>query len=273
LNIQSFCEGIKLDPAAAQQLYAHRMEEETYEAHKQHFYADRDSFFESAKQTTSYRKLLFYLFVRFGVDAYEEYRIRGISDEIYYDTFSDIQIWCSTCKRDFDEYGIEEYNWLQEHVQLRLFRLGRLQFQPIAFDRDLEVDGRKIAKHQIVLNVHIPSGEPLTPLSVEKSFVLARAFFRGASPVYVCHSWLLYPELSEVLSTDSNILQFQKQFYIYEVDEQSKEAEQRIFNKVSADPSSYEAQSSLQRSAKAYLEAGHKLGSGYGIMRNGASSI
>ncbi len=231
LNIQSFCEGIKLDPAAAQQLYAYRMDEEAYEAHKQYFYADRGSFFESVKQTTSYRERLLYLFVRFGVDAYEEYRIRGISDEIYYATFSDIEIWSSTCKRDFGEYGIEEYNWLQEHVQLRLFRLGRLQFQPIALDRDLEADGRKLAKHQIVLNVHIPAGEPLTPQGVKKSFELARAFFRGVSPVYVCHSWLLYPELSKVLSADSNILQFQKQFYIYEVDEHAREAEQRIFKR------------------------------------------
>ncbi|WP_157265854.1 hypothetical protein [Paenibacillus sp. FJAT-27812] len=42
---------------------------------------------------------------------------------------------------------------------------------------------------------------------------------------------------------------------------------------LSADPAEYEAQTSLQRSAKAYLLAGHKLGSGYGIMLDGASSI
>ncbi|WP_139997313.1 acyltransferase domain-containing protein [Paenibacillus paridis] len=266
MNIKRFCEGIMLEPAAAQQLYAYRMEEETYEAYKQHFYADYGSFFESVKQTTSYRKLLLYLFVRFGVDAYEEYQIRGISDEIYFDTFSDIHIWCKVCRHDFGEYGIEEYNWLQEHVQLRLFRLGRLQFQPIAFDRDLVVNGRKIAKNQIVFNIHIPSGEPLTTQGVEKSFELARAFFRGISPVYICHSWLLYPKLGEVLSAGSNILQFQKYFHIYEIDIESREAEQRIFNKVNDNPSEYEEQTRLQRSAKAYLEAGHRLGSGYGIV-------
>jgi hypothetical protein len=47
--------------------------------------------------------------------------------------------------------------------------------------------------------------------------------------------------------------------------ENSKEAEQRIFNKICADPSEYEEQTRLQRSAKAYLAAGGKLGSGYGI--------
>ncbi len=261
-----FCEGIKLEPAAAQQVYAYHMEDETYEAHKQHFYVDYGSFFESVKQTVSYRKLLLYLLVRFGVDAYAEYRIRGISDEVYYDTFSDIHIWCTVCVREYGEYGIEEYNWLQEHVQLRLFRLGRLQFQPIAFDRELVVNGRKIVKNQIVCNVHIPSGEPLTPQGVEKSLELARAFFRGVTPVYVCHSWLLYPKLTEVLSATSNILQFQTLFNIYDVDLESKEAEQRIFNKVNANPSEYDELTSLQRSAKAYLVAGHPLGSGFGII-------
>lgn len=266
MNIKQFCEGIKLDPTAARQLYEFPMEEAAYALHKQHFYADHSSFLEHVKQTENYRKLLLYLFVRFGVDAYEEYRIRGISDEIYYNTFSDFQIWCMNCLRDFGVYGIEEYNWLQEHVQLRLFRLGRLQFQPIAFDRDFVLDGQKIAKNQIVLNVHIPSGESLKPQSVEQSFEQAKAFFRGVSPVCVCFSWLLYPKLNEVLSADSNILQFQKYFHMYEVDEQSRQGEQRIFNKVSDDPSEYEAQSSLQRNAKAYLAAGHKLGCGHGIM-------
>ncbi|WP_169082377.1 acyltransferase domain-containing protein [Paenibacillus sp. PL91] len=270
MNLKRFCECIKLDPAAQQQIYACPMEEEEYLAHKKHFYSDRCSFFESVKQTTGYRQLLLYLFVRFAVDAHEEYQIRGISDEIYYDTFSDIQIWCLKCLRDFGEYGIEEYNWLQEHVQLRLFRLGRLQFQPFAFDRDIEVEGRKIVKNQIVFNVHIPSGEPLIAQGAQKSFELARAFFRGISPVFICHSWLLYPGLSEILDADSNILQFQNHFYIYEVEEDSREAEQRIFNRICADPSEYEEQTRLQRSAKAFLAAGRKLGSGYGIKLNGS---
>lgn len=89
--------------------------------------------------------------------------------------------------------------------------------------------------------------------------------------MYVCHSWLLYPELSEVLSVDSNIIQFQKHFYIYDVDAASREAEQRIFNQLKDNPFEYEEQTSLQRSAKAYLVAGHKLGSGYGIKINGES--
>lgn len=176
MNIRALCEGIKLDPAARQQVYEFQMKEDEYLVYKQHFYFDRFSFFESVKASEGYRKQLLYLFVRFAVDAYEEYRIRNIEDEIYNDTFSDIQIWCMQCLRDYGEYGIEEYNWLQEHVQLRLFRLGRMQFQPFAMDRDLVVDGCKVFTNQIVLNVHIPAGEPLSVQSVEESFQLARFF-------------------------------------------------------------------------------------------------
>ncbi|MFC7680911.1 acyltransferase domain-containing protein [Paenibacillus sp. GCM10028914] len=265
MELKQFCEGIKLSPPAQEIVYTYLMNENEYQSYKQDFYNNRFSFFERVKQTSEYRILFLYLFVRFAVDAYDEYRIRGIEDEVYFDTFADIQLWCLRCKHDFDEYGIQEYNWLQEHVQLRLFKLGRLQFQPFVFDRDIELQGRMIYKNQVVLNVHIPEGEPLTPHKTQESFVRAKTFFRGITPVFICHSWLLYPQLDEVLPSDSNIIQFQNEFHIYEVDPDSKEAEQRIFNGSSSDPSSYAEHTTLQRSAKAYLIAGNKLGSGFGI--------
>ncbi|MCQ6561733.1 acyltransferase domain-containing protein [Paenibacillus mendelii] len=268
MDVKQFCEGIKLDPNAQRIIYEYQMDEWQYQAYKRQFYANRYSFFENVKQSERYRQLFLYLFVRFAVDAYEEYQRRGIDDGIYFDTFHDIQIWCMTCKRDYDEYGIEEYNWLQEHIQLRLFRVGRLQFQPFPFERTLEVEGRTLFNNQLVLNVHIPSGEPLDPRSVEESFERASTFFRGITPIFTCHTWLLYPELNRVLTPDSNILQFQKHFIIYDVDHESRQAEERIFNQLRADYGQYEEHTYLQRSAKAFLQAGNKLGCGYGIKLN-----
>lgn len=265
MKLKPFCEGIQLSSPAQEVVYGYSMSDEEYQSYKQHFYNNRFSFFERVKQAPEYRVLFLYLYVRFAVDAYDEYQIRGIDDEVYFDTFSDIQVWCLNCNRDFGEYGIEEYNWLQEHVQLRLFRLGRLQFQPFSFDRDIELQGRMIYKNQVVLNVHIPEGEPLDPHRTRESFEKAKAFFRGITPVFICHSWLLYPQLDEILPSDSNIIQFQNEFHIYDVDPDSREAEQRIFMNVSSDPSSYEERTTLQRKAKAYLIAGNKLGSGLGI--------
>jgi hypothetical protein len=265
MNLDQLCEGIQLDEGARQTINRIHIDDKNYNQRKQQFISDRLAFFDCVKQSPSYRETFLALFARFAVDAYEEYRARGISDDIYYDTFSDLQIWCKKCYQDFGVYGIEEYGWLQEHVQLRLFRLGRLQFQPIALDQDVKAEGRKFRKGELALNVHIPEGGPLDEQSVERSFRVAQAFFRGIPSIFVCQSWLLYPQLSEVLPPTSNILKFQKNFVVYEVDREAKQAEERIFNRVCEDPSLYEERTSLQQSAKAYLMAGNQLGNGYGI--------
>jgi len=267
MRLSEFCEGIKLNERARKLVFDDVMKESEYAEHKRHFQRDRHSFFNTVTKLAGYRQKLLYLFVRFASDAYEEFRIREISDEVYFDTFSDIRIWSEVCYRNYGEYGIQEYGWLQEHVRLRLFRLGRLQFQPIAFEFDWKAEDLSVEKHQIVLNVHIPEGEPLTPQEVDRSFRLARAFFRGISPIFTCRSWLLYPGLAHILTPDSNILYFQRLFRIYEVDEASREAEQRIFHRAASDPADYEERTSLQRAAKAYLLAGGKLGRGCGVCR------
>jgi hypothetical protein len=268
MNIQTFCDGIGLSPEARRVVENLSMDEAVYREFKELFLRNQSVFFEKVKREPNSRQLFLYLYVRFAVDAYGEYRIKGISDEIYFDTFHDLEIWCRTCLRDYGEYGLAEIYWLQEHVLLQLFKLGRLQFQPVAFGEDLEIEGTRVSRGQIVLNVHIPEGEPLDPGKVEESFRRARAFFRGVTPVFVCHSWLLYPKLSEVLEPDSNILQFQRHFHIYKVDDHSRQAEQRIFQTNDFDLSRYAERTSLQRRAKTYLQAGHKLGSGSGIKFN-----
>ncbi|WP_256760115.1 acyltransferase domain-containing protein [Cohnella sp. WQ 127256] len=265
MNLQQFYEGIQLDTHARQIIDQYQMDDSLYLSYKQHFYNDRQAFFERVKQVEGFRQLFLYLFVKLSVDAYEEYQLRGIEDHIYFDTFSDIQLWCMNCLRDFGEYGIEECHWLQEHVQLRLFKLGRLQFQPYAIDRDVELNSKKISKNQVVLNVHIPAGEPLDLQKVEESFDQASRFFRGINPVFICYSWLLYPKLSDILSSSSNILRFQHIFHVDKVDHDVRDAERFIFNKTLAEPQQYAEHTSLQRNAKAYLMAGNKLGNGYGI--------
>ncbi|RJX40477.1 hypothetical protein D3P09_00145 [Paenibacillus pinisoli] len=265
MHMKEFCNGIKLGEAASGIVMDYHMQESEYAELKRQFQQERHAFFQLVTGAAGYRQKLLYLFVRFAMDAYEEYQVRGISDDVYFNTFSDIRIWSEVCCRDFGEYGIEEYNWLQEHVRLRLFRLGRMQFQPIAMEGDVKAGDVIVENKQLVLNVHIPEGGALSPQEVAHSFSLARAFFRGITPVFICQSWLLYPGLDHIMKSDSNILQFQRLFHIYEVDEAAKEAEQRIFNRVAADPSEYGEDTSLQHAAKAYLLAGGKLGRGSGI--------
>ncbi len=258
MNIHTFCEGIQLDSEARQLVESYQMKEAEYQAYKRLFYADRKSFYEQVKRNEPYRLLFLYLYVRLAIDAYEAYEARGISQDIYFATFHDIQIWCAVCKKSYGEYGLEEYQWLQEHIRLQLFRLGRLQFQPYTFSRE---------NNQTVLNVHIPEGDPLHPDLVQDSYAQAKAFFKDIPPMFICSSWLLYPGLHDILPASSNILAFQSDYELYEIHHEARQAEERIFGKLCDDPADYEEQTSLQRRAKSYLLAGHKLGNGSGIFR------
>jgi hypothetical protein len=266
MNIRVLCDFIRLHPDARRVLEHFALAEDVYEAWKREFTEDADRFFAKVCKMEHFRQRLLYFFVRLAVDLHEEYRIRGIGDDVYAATFSDLTIWSEECKRRFGEYGIQEYRWLAEHANLRLFRLGRLQFQPYVLDQDVETaDGRTIRKHTIVLNVHIPAGEPLHPDSVQHAFERAVSFFRGIPPVFVCYSWLLEPQLHRLLPPESNILQFQNCFHIFRVHAESRQAEERIFGQIRENPEEYEERTQLQRKAKAHLLEGKKLGLGCGI--------
>lgn len=260
------CEAIGLAPEAIAIVRQYdEMGEDDYDGFKSEFRRDREVMLEAVRERADYRQLLLYLFARFAAEAHEAYRVRGIPDDVYMDTFSDIRIWSEVCKQQYGVYGIEESGWLQEHVRLALFRLGRLQFQPWALDREVTAGGRRFAKGQIVLNVHIPAGDSLDPEAAVASFARARTFFRGVPPVFVCSSWLLYPGLGELLAPDSNIMRFQRCFRIYAEDETSRQAEERIFGSLRDDPAEYEANTGLQHRARTYLAGGGKLGMGSGI--------
>lgn len=102
--------------------------------------------------------------------------------------------------------------------------------------------------------------------SVRKSFLMAKEFWREKVP-YLCHSWLLFPGLEEILGKDSNILRFQHFFRIVKVDFEIRQAEERIFGGVKERIEEYPENTSLQKRAKAYLLEGKKLGNGLGVVK------
>ena len=124
----------------------------------------------------------------------------------------------------------------------------------------------EIRKGHPVISVHIPQGEKLTPQAAAHSLEKGKSFWGDELP-YLCHSWLLYPGLKEVLSQTSNILQFQNYFQIVDIDFAEKEAEWRIFGKVEENPEKYPENTTLQKRAKQYLLSGKKLGNGLGVLQ------
>ena len=185
----------------------------------------------------------------------EKYRRLGISDTIFNDTMSDIDIWRENCRRQKGIDGLAEYQWLYLHMELKIFRLGRLQFQPIPYG------------DEVALNVHIPQGEPLSYEAVWDSYRQAYVFFHGMTDLFVCTSWLLSPALGEILPESSNIIRFQKDYHITALEPDSRQCEKRVFGKLSDNFESYPEKSSLQRGVRQYLLQGGKVGEAEGIFR------
>lgn len=77
---------------------------------------------------------------------------------------------------------------------------------------------KKILSHgDSVVSIHIPTGSSLAPDAVESSIAAARAFLSEYFPDYdyrafVCHSWLMDPQLIQLLGSDSNIAKFNSRF-------------------------------------------------------------
>lgn len=198
--------------------------------------------------------------------TYEKYKEKGIDDEIFFDTMDDIRIWCENNSNK----GLENYNWIRNHIWFELFKIGRLQFQLFKFPYvvyDYKKTPLKFSEN--VINIHIPRGEKLDFNACVESIEKAKVFFSTYFPEYnykyfVCDSWLLYGKNKEFMAEDSNIMKFQSLFTIAFSKCDEAQAIERIFGKKEKDANCYEQKTSLQKSAKKYILDGGRLGTGFG---------
>lgn len=266
MELRTFCKGIDLPSGAEEKLFAMEVSEELYQKGKEMFWRDREAFYRWTGAMPNHRMLFLYFFCRLGCETYPRYQDKKIPDEVYWDTFRDISFWCVNCYDEFGEYGINQYDWFFRHIEMTVFRLGRLEFETMESEWDLCAGGQRVHRGEAVINMHIPQGEKLTQAACVESIEKGIEFFRDERP-YICHSWLLYPGLKEILRPGSNILEFQKLFWLAEVDYLEREGEWRIFTKVRDEIEEYPENTSLQRAAKQYLLSGKKLGNGIGILK------
>lgn len=286
MHFEEFVKGIKLDVNAIREIrnLDSVLDEELLKKLKNHFFEEMKIFYEEietlSKNLIITKELLFlYVFVFLAIDTYEEYKRSGICKEIYFDTMSDISVWTNNCKRDFKIWGIHEFEWIPKHIKMKIFKLGRLQYEPMEFDRNVRsADIAKIAgnsndkineisikKGDMVLNVHIQQGEPLIYSECKSSYRFAMEFFNYTYETFVCHSWLLNPDLKELLPLHSNIIQFQSDYVVFDIDDSDRQGEERIFGKLQDNPSEYPCDTSLQRKTIDFLQTGKKLGIAYGV--------
>ena len=202
------------------------------------------------------------------------YAERGISDSIFYDTMSDIGVWTADCRRTGSLIGgLDNTAWLAHHVRLELFKLGRLQFQPIKRPVILNMGLACIWKMRklpdVCLNVHIPRGGRLDEGACKASFYAAPLFFEKyfgkKYTVCTCLSWLLYPDNKLFMKENSNILKFASMFEITGKRKFNPDAMQYIFGSKTPDFQKIVPSTSLQRSALEYYNSGGSFGLGFGI--------
>lgn len=155
-------------------------------------------------------------FLYFCERAHSAAAALGIPEEVTVDTLRDIVICTEDWTKAKGELCLRQLGWLKLHLQLRLFRLGRLQFCMGKAPRDIAEAG--VRAGEPVLEIHVPRGGKLLTEACTESMEQARDFFARYFPehtykVFVCQSWLLDDGLKEYLPEDSNILRFGALFH------------------------------------------------------------
>lgn len=116
-----------------------------------------------------------------------------------------------------------------------------------------------------VINIHIPSFDDLSPDYCTHSFeiadrILKECFTDFQYRGYVCHSWLLEPQLKDLLKPGSNIVSFRNRFTIVPTKSDDKAVFANAFNRLPVDDySKLEPKTSLERNIKEHYLAGKHL--------------
>ena len=147
------------------------------------------------------------------------YKEKNISRDIFIDTVSDLAVWINRHHAWFGEWGFSQYGWLIHHLRGKIFKLGRLQFEPATAEfGELDSPPAELKLGDPFLSVHIPRGGKLDEAACLESFERAKEFFPKVLnydfKVFGCFSWLFDPAFENLLTADSNIVKFQKLFAV-----------------------------------------------------------
>ena len=172
-----------------------------------------------------------------------------------------------------DGVGFGHMVWGAYFMKCHLVRIGRLQYESglkhfgkydHLFDRD-----------PIYIYIHIPGADNgLQDDEVERSVRMALERLERYYPevkdkqvVFCTHTWLLSPELREILKPESNIIKFQNRFHITEFDESVSPFLSFGFKVTPGPDVDYKAlpeDTHLRREIKKRLINGEKLHQGFG---------
>ncbi|MBR3953376.1 MAG: DUF5596 domain-containing protein [Oscillospiraceae bacterium] len=199
---------------------------------------------------------------------YEDYKSLGASEEIIAETFRDVALRANLYYERTGKPGIskEDTLWFRHIINSEIFKIGALQFQPfemIYLDEEFlgepYMNFSKTQKEELpsgaqVINCHIPSGADLSTEAVKESFIRAQTFFGEVYPniefkAFLCYSWLLYPEMINLLPKSSKIKAFAKNFEIIGKFQDNEQAFENLFGKAYKRPPKIKNATNLQKLA------------------------
>lgn len=114
-----------------------------------------------------------------------------------------------------------------------------------------------LEKGDPVIRLHIPPIGKMTPELIDLTLEETKKFAREHYPdfeykAFACHSWLIDPQLDEILNSESNIVKFRQRFHSLTYKSSGKDVFNFIFNKpdMNFDIQDLPEDSSLQRALK-----------------------
>ena len=204
----------------------------------------------------------------------ELYDQKEIAENVQRGAMEDLLTKAKECKLVKGCYGLLNPSFVHKYFRLRLFALGRMQFELGEFAREsCELGGKVIKKGDLVIRCHIPgSGKPFDDETRMDSYGQAYAFFKDAfedKPViFTCDSWLLFVLNEKILPERSNIVRFMHDFKILGLSYYDESGSQlwRIFGKAyTGDPEDMPADTALRTGYQRWLRDGNYAGSSYGV--------
>lgn len=201
-----------------------------------------------------------------------DYAKKGLGEELYWDLMRDLKCKLDECYTVYKIWGTFVFSWFNRHYKMTRFALGRFQYEKNIYK------GKEYKKGDIVLkpgdevyNFHIPSMGSIEKKKRIESYKKAFEFFKKPGDKYIiflCMSYLLYPDNKNIFPKDSNLYSFMEDFDIIDFDTEDTFSDAwRIFGCMDASDLPHLPQdTTLQKNYVKWLEGGNKTGGGTGVI-------
>lgn len=198
------------------------------------------------------------------------YRPDGADRQIYLDTVGMLSRFVRECRQMYGKVCFDRSTWVWRILCGRIYRIGALEFERKTMETDVPQAG--LTAGTPVLSVHIPSDADLSEASLRQTYAKARDFYARLEPdapprPLVCDSWMLAPDLRELLPQDSGILRFAADYELYGQNPADTSPYRWVFHSPDGEWEHFPTQTTLQKNLLAYYRSGRNLGSAAGIFR------